>query len=150
MRDDILGKLKGPAIGLIITGILNALFGLYLIASNLIQFAMGTIQQDFSSDAERMGFYVGFWGVALLGLIGIIVAPIIVVGGIKMLKGKSYGFAKATAILAIIPFTSCCFIVGAPFGIWALVVLKSPEVIAFFNGDLPSPQFSPPQPPNNW
>lgn len=150
MTNDILGKLKGPAIGLIITGVSNALFGLYLIISNVAQYAMGTIQQDFSSDAERIGFNVGFWGISLLGLISLILAPIIVFGGVKMMKGKSYGFAKATAILAIIPFTSCCFIVGVPFGIWALVVLKSPEVIAFFNGDAPPPQFSPPQPPQNW
>lgn len=150
MTNEILGKLKGPSIGLIVTAGLNAMFGLYLMASSLIQHFAGMAERDFTSSAERTGFYVGFWGIAILGLVSVLLAPVIIVGAIKMMKGQSYGFAKATAILSIIPLTSCCFVVGMPFGIWALVVLYKPEVIAFFNGEIPSRQYYPPQPPRSW
>ena len=59
-----------------------------------------------------------------------------------MINGSSYNWAKASAILAIIPLTSCCFLIGAPIGIWALMVLNKPEEKRFFEHggvDLPPP-----------
>jgi hypothetical protein len=59
--------------------------------------------------------------------LSLVAAPMIIYGAVKMLNGSSYGWAKASSILAIIPFTSCCFLIGAPIGIWALVVLSNPK-----------------------
>lgn len=49
-------------------------------------------------------------------------------GATQMLKLRRYGVAMATAILAVIPCFSACYVVGIPFGIWAIIVLVRPEV----------------------
>jgi hypothetical protein len=41
----------------------------------------------------------------------------------------------AAAILAILPVTSCCFIVSIIFGVWTLVLLRNPEVKLYFQSD---------------
>ena len=55
-------------------------------------------------------------------------------GAVQMLKGRRLGIAKTAAILAIIPMCSPLFVIGIPFGIWALVVLSKPDVRAAFHG----------------
>ena len=61
-----------------------------------------------------------------------------------MLSGRNYKFAKGSAIMAIIPLISCCFVIGIPVGIWALVVLSKPEVKAFFNDKTNYQNYYPP------
>ncbi len=146
--NDTLNKLKFPSIGLIVAGVLNAISGLYFGASTLIQYSAGIFNQRFSSDAEHFGFYIGFWGTAALGILGFLVAPIIIYGAIQMMRGRSFALSRTAAVLAVIPLTSCCFVVGIPFGIWALVVSSQPDVKALFRGEISQPQFYPPQPPN--
>jgi hypothetical protein len=150
MMNDTLNKLKFPAIGLIAAGVLNAICGLYFIGSALYQYSAGVLNTRFSTDAEQIGFYVGFWGTAALGVLGFLVAPVIIYGAIQMMRGRSFGLSRTAAILAVIPLTSCCFVIGIPFGIWALVVLSQPDVKALFRGEINQPQFYPPQPPPNW
>jgi tRNA A-37 threonylcarbamoyl transferase component Bud32 len=53
------------------------------------------------------------------------------VGALQMMKLGSYPFALAAGILAVIPW-SPAWIMGLPFGIWALVILQKPDVIAAF------------------
>jgi hypothetical protein len=132
MRNEILEKLKVPAIGLIITGSLNIILGILVVLSALLQTANGAFDRGFKSDAEQIGYYTGFIGPTLIGVISIIFAPIIIFGGIKLLGGKSRTLAICAAVLATIPLSSCCFIAGSIFGIWTLVVLMKPDVKAFF------------------
>jgi hypothetical protein len=132
MTNEISGKLKVPAIGLIVTGSLNAIIGILVILSVLMQTLNGSLDRTFTSDAERQGFFAGFYGSALAGVLSLIFAPIVIFGGIKMMKGKSRNLAICAAILATIPLSSCCFVAGSIFGIWALVLLMKPDVKAFF------------------
>lgn len=148
--NEILAKLKTPAIGLLITGIINIFLGLYFIVSAGLQIMWGALNRNFSSEAEQMGFYAGFFGSTVLGVLSLLVAPVIIFGALQMMKGKKYGLSKTAAILTIVPFTSCCFLIGAPFGIWALIVLSKPDVKAVFNGEISREQFNPPKPPQNW
>ena len=94
---------------------------------------------------ERFGFFAGQIAWSFVLLLGLFAAPVIIYGAVKMFNGSSYGWAKAASILAIIPFTSCCFLIGAPIGIWALVVLSRPEVKMFFGRGGANVQ--PPAPP---
>ena len=69
-----------------------------------------------------------------ISLITAIVGVIVLLAGIRMLKLRSYGLAVTGSILAMIPCLSwmaCCGI-GEVAGIWALVVLMSPDVKALF------------------
>jgi len=63
------------------------------------------------------------WGAA------IVVANVVVLAGaIQMTRLRSFGLARTAAILAIIPCIGPCYLLGIPFGIWALVVLHDPAI----------------------
>lgn len=69
----------------------------------------------------------------LAGSIGALVVWIattaaILWGSIAMLRLRSYRDAFVAAVLSVIPFCSPCFVLGIPFGIWAIIVLMRPEV----------------------
>lgn len=145
MMDDVLAKIKIPAIGLIITGSLNGLIGLLTLLSGLLRLVGVVKEQTPTDEAERLGYYIGTGFGYGVGFFSLILAPVIIFGGMKMLKGEKIGLAKTAAILAILPISSCCFVIGIPFGIWALFILLKPEVKAAFenrNAD----NFYPPAP----
>jgi hypothetical protein len=62
----------------------------------------------------------------------ILVSILIFLGARKMQSLQSYGWAMTSAILSMLPCLSPCCLIGLPMGIWALVVLISPEVKAAF------------------
>jgi hypothetical protein len=132
MTNEISERLKTPARGLIITGLLNAVLGITVTTAALIQTLNGKLNRDFANDDERYNYLVGFFTPSVVGIISLILAPVIIFGGIKMLKGRNRNLAICAAVLATIPLTSCCFAAGSIFGVWALVVLMKPEVKAFF------------------
>lgn len=151
MTDDVLQKLKGPAIALIVAGTLNGVLSLLTLASGLFRLTGIMGEEKLPTDeAERFGYYVGTFGSYGISSFSLIVMPLVIYGAVQMLNGKNYGLAKTAAILAIIPLTSCCFPVGMPIGIWALVVLGKPEIKALFRGEAPAGNFYPPQPPQSW
>jgi hypothetical protein len=112
--------LRVPAMFLLV---LSALFLLLLIASlpgQVVRFS----KVDLSTPAgvgELMGGIVG-----LVGWTACMVA--VLAGSICMLRLRGYGGAWAAAICAVVPVCSPCFVLGIPFGIWAIVLLRKPEV----------------------
>ncbi len=132
MTNNVEEKLKIPAIGLIVSGILNALLGVYFVISIVAQAVMGQLNRPFASETEKIGYYLGFFGTGVFGLLAVIVAPVVIFGGVKMMKGEKYGLAKTSSILAAIPLLSCCFPVSIAFGIWSFIVLIKPEVKDYF------------------
>jgi hypothetical protein len=128
-----LQKLTLPAIGLIVTGGLNAITAILLLVSGLARLANNTTSTvHLDNDAQRLGYLVGTFVGYGAGVASILLAPVLIAGGIAMLRGKSLGLARAAAILAMIPVTSCCCVVGIPIGIWTLLILKKPAVEAYF------------------
>jgi hypothetical protein len=123
--------LKGPAIGLIVIGGLNALLAILLLLSGLVRLISGPSKQ-ISDDAERLGYVTGTLFGYLVAALSLFVAPVIIAGGVAMLRGKSLMLARSAAILAMIPVTSCCCIGGIPIGIWALQSLRKPGIAAYF------------------
>jgi hypothetical protein len=121
-----------PAVCLIITAALNAALGLFGVVSGIMQINNPANRPITGSEAERFGYYTGQSAVLIAFLMSLVTAPVIIYGASKMINGASYNWAKAASILAIVPFTSCCFLIGTPIGIWALVVLSKPEVKMFF------------------
>lgn len=152
MMNNPLDKIKAPAICLIVVGALNAAIGVLTLLSGILRLTGINGKETLpASEAERFGYYVGTFGSYGLALLSLIIAPVIIYGAIQMMKGRKFGLARASAILAIIPLTSCCFLIGIPIGIWALIVLSKPDVKSFFqNGGMNQQQFYPPQPPNNF
>ena len=125
-------QVNGPAIGLIVTASLNLLLSLLRILGALVGFGMSNMQHTGNRDLDRIISMSGAIG-GFFGAVGVLCAIVILMGGIKMRKLENRGLSLTAAILAVIPCTSPCCLVGIPLGIWALVVLAKPEVKSAFH-----------------
>ena len=63
------------------------------------------------------------WGLLLAAA-----SAFVLFGAIKMKDKSNLGLARASAIVALVPCVGPCFILGIPFGIWALLVLNKHNV----------------------
>ena len=127
--NDVRRKLQLPATGLIIVGALNAMSGVLLILGRIASLVNGP-QREITNEARRLGYLTAIIFIPLVSLISILAAPVIIYGGIQMLKARRYSIALLAATLALVPLSSICCIPGIPIGIWALIVLRDPEVRA--------------------
>lgn len=126
-------QVNGPAIGLIVTAILGFLASIVGTLWNLLAVGVGFHQPGMNAEMERLvSMFSGTMGV-ISGIIGFLVAGLILFGALKMKKCESYGWAMTASIIAMIPCISPCCLVGLPIGIWALVVLSKPEVKSAFH-----------------
>ena len=117
-KEHILSLVKGPAIGLIVTGALNCAIAafVYIVIGIRILTA-----------AKTTGVSIFFIVPFLL-----VVAPssFILYAGFKLMKLERRGAGIAASILAMVAVPGN--IIGLPIGIWALVVLSRKEVIKAF------------------
>ena len=127
-------RVRVPAIGLILTGVVGGLFELLdiLLSLALLLFP-GLDRIDLGLEGHgllsRAWFVVtsSLYGV-ISGLVGLALAGFLVFGGLKMMRLESHGIALAACILALIPCVSPCCLIGLPFGILGLVVINDPPV----------------------
>lgn len=142
---DVRSMVSGPAIGLLIGGILNLLAAIYGAINGAFTLFMGDkmlqnnpafqqMQEQNGPEMPDMQMAMQVSGGLYLagGVIGVIVAAFIIRGALNMKNLKNHGSAMLAAILSVIPGLSCCCIVSIPLGIWALVVLNKPEVRSAF------------------
>jgi hypothetical protein len=124
---------RGPAIALIVVSAIWILILCGLLLFNVVLLVMGvpdemvddlrTIEIDKETQVMiRMGF----------GLFLIVLHSVVLFGAISMLRMKNLGLAYTAAVISVIPCCSGCYVLGIPFGIWALIVLNRPEVKASF------------------
>jgi len=123
-------QLNGPILGL-------GFFAIVALALSGIWF-VGNVIKSFGD-----GFSFYHFALAFLAVPVAVCAWYVLAGAVKMNKCQSYLWAVTAAILALLPW-SPAWIFGLPFGIWALVVLSKPEVMAIF---LRGPQEVPSQMP---
>ncbi|MCA9268539.1 MAG: hypothetical protein KDA41_08710 [Planctomycetales bacterium] len=57
---------------------------------------------------------------------------VILADSLALKDQPNFGFAKTAAMLSVVPCCGPCYVVGLPFGIWALVVMHQPEVRSAF------------------
>jgi hypothetical protein len=122
-------RVAGPATALIVTAILAIVLQVGATIVNLAGVGMGHALRH-----NRIDVFAGATGGIHIvsGLFGVIIAVVVLLGAMRMKRLENYGFAMASAILAMIPcFWPCCLL-GLPFGIWALVVLSDGSVKAAF------------------
>jgi len=141
-RAAALRRVQAPAVALIITAILNLIFGAWGLVKTV--FFPPNLQQ-LDSELEQlnnpqlveffhkwMHITYGPFGIAG-GLLGLVLSVLILIGAIKMHSLRSYEFSMTAAIVAMLPCVTPCCLIGLPFGIWALVVLSKPEVKSHFS-----------------
>ena len=128
-------RLKVPAIGLLVAGIVNLLATLVILLLPVVVKAFG----GFADGLE--GFVAGKGTFAEAGLVSVIISLFSLVSGIILLIGaarmfdlQSYRFAVFAAVVAILP-CAVGFPISLPFGIWALIVLSRRDVRTAFAGE---------------
>ena len=132
------GRVQIPAVGMIVAAGIDALFAVVLATLSALDISM---IDPWMHQGEQYAAVVEGGFLIVICAAGLMVDAVIAVGAWKMMKLESYGFAVAAAILSIIPcLSSPCFVLGVPFGIWALFVLMAPEVKSGFfkSNDLPA------------
>jgi len=128
---DVKNQVSGPAIGLLVAGIIGGMFSLVTLISLGIGLGFSTFwvrelpkgYSDLYEGAFGMG---GFF-------VGVLVAAFVIFAALKMKDLTQWSLAVAASILVMIPCISPCCLIGLPVGIWSLVVLMRPEVKAAFH-----------------
>src|SRR5688572_29302837 len=124
-------QVSAPAIGLIVTAIIGALYQIAMLLMNLLGTGLGAVAAaggDSGGVGSIMGGVVGMVWQAIC----LLMSGLVLFGALKMQKLQSYGLAMAGAVIAAIPCTSPCCFLGLPLGIWAIVVLMNAQVKASF------------------
>jgi predicted Ser/Thr protein kinase len=127
--EDAWRQVKGPAVGLVITGLLNWL------AIPVLLLVTGTVQND----VDRHNLFIA------LPLAAVVLGSIIFAAGLKMKRLETYGLAILGSVCAVLVTPGN--LLGLPIGIWALVVLTRREVRAAFAARARGDLGSPPPPP---
>ena len=128
-RNRAINSVKGPAISLIVIGGMGVMWGSVTVVMNIFGSSIGML--DGSGQYPQLMLQGGLGIVQ--GAISLACSIVIILGAIKMMKLESYGFAMASAIIAMVPCFSPCCCLGLPIGIWALVVLSNAEVKSCFH-----------------
>ena len=123
-------QVNGPAIGLMVTAILGFVLQSVALGINLLGISFGAMQSG--QNEAWLNMFSGTIGI-VSGIVAIAIAGLILYGALRMKKLEGYGWAIAASILALVPCVSPCCLVGAPVGIWALVILAKPEVKSAFH-----------------
>lgn len=126
------GRVSGPAIGLMVTGGIGIAVQILGILVNALQIVV-VPQQGGQANQALPAMLTGGFGI-VFGVLNIVVGAVIIYGAMQMKDLRSYSLAMTSAILAMVPCLSPCCLLGLPLGIWALVVLLSPEVKSSFRG----------------
>ncbi len=133
MYPQVKDRVYGPATGLIVAGVMSGLSGLAQLLMASRQSMYGTGPPYYIDEAYRAGYRMGYIAALVVAFLSLVLAPVIIYGASRMLKLTGYKLSRAAAVLALIPCTSCCFLVGIPMGIWALIVLNKPEIRQAFD-----------------
>lgn len=136
---EVANLLLGPAIGLLVTGILSLLVqGFFLMhtAAYTPEMVLQSVPPP-PDPAQREGqelfvrFLFGRSG-TVFQLISLAMSLMVSLGGVAMAMRKFRGLAIMGSILAIVNLSWCCFLLGLPMGVWSLIVLFRPEVAEVF------------------
>ena len=126
-KAEALSKTKICAIFLFIITGLSVVHHLFVGISTLIMVIANPAVMN--QNPETTGQVVG--GLAG-GSIGIIMDILVITGAYNLMGLKKRSMALTGAIIACIPCCGPCFVLGIPFGIWALVLINSQEIKPHF------------------
>ncbi len=121
-------QVRGPAIGLLLTGMLNCL----TIPMTILWWNMaGEIHTKTYVAPSHLALTLGLAALLAVLLVSLTPGIFTIFAALKMNRLQAYGPALAASILAILISPISCLI-GLPIGIWALIVLCQREVRAAF------------------
>jgi hypothetical protein len=140
------GQIMGPAIMLIVVGVLNLVSGVFMVfigiamhsvPSDQLEAQMKQQNPEQVKEMQKAGISVKDmqnwegWGFLISGIVSLLCGLIILAGGGCMLGFKLYVLGILAAILALISPGGCC-VFGLIGGIWGLIALINPDVRAAY------------------
>ena len=123
---------RRPAIALIIVSIVAIVFGCLGLVGDIGLIVSGAVDRLEEINQSPISKHTQItvrmiWGVVLL-----FASSFVLYGAIQMKNLKNYSTARAAAYVSVIPLLGPCYVLGIPFGIWALVTLGKPDVKYLF------------------
>ena len=131
-KSSVRSRLKVPAIGMLVAGIVNLLAALSIV---LIPVLFPVLVADLEEPSLRkiITLLVG-----VIALVSLVLGIILLLGAARMLDLQSHRIALLAAVVAILPGAPG-FPISLPFGIWAMLVLSRRDVrTAFADWDVES------------
>jgi predicted Ser/Thr protein kinase len=122
-KDRVRQRLKGLALGLMVTGCIGCILG--LVGLLLVFWALIDV-------GPRNVSIVANW-LFIVATIGLLQGSVVLIGARQIQKLEAYQFAIFSTLVAMLP-CSPGFLIGLPMGLWALITLLGPEVRAAFRG----------------
>ncbi len=122
---------SGPAIALIVVAAIGMLFQLGSILMHVLGAGLGVLGVAGGNNDAFGSLFSGVFGLVFNGF-AFVLGGVVIYGALKMKELQNYPLAMASAIIALVPCTSPCCVLGLPIGIWALVVLLNQEVKGAF------------------
>jgi predicted signal transduction protein with EAL and GGDEF domain len=113
------GSLVPVAISLIVVSVLWS----FLALMGIVYFYSHISAPDADADTRHV-----LTTYMLYTLVSIAYCLMLVSGAFSMIRKGSYVWAVATSCLAMVPMLGPCYVLGIPIGIWALIVLRRPDV----------------------
>jgi len=130
-RAEALSKTKFCAIFLFVITGFSVVHHLFVGISTLVAVVADPAAMNGpQGDAQMVQVVAGL----AAGTIGIVMDVLVILGAYSLMNLKKYSMAMTGAIIACIPCCGPCLVLGIPFGIWALVLLNSPEIKPHFEG----------------
>jgi hypothetical protein len=135
---ECLRALRGPFLALLTLAGLQLFFVAAIIIAMLVGVTFTTV--TFRNDPEQLVYTLDrllgeVFNDPIEGIISVtstVSCFFIFRGALSMRRRDSYSRAMMAAFVSCIPFLSPIIYFGIPFGIWALIVLRRPEVKAAF------------------
>jgi hypothetical protein len=119
---------KVPAIILLILAPIHIVVMLFDLVFRVINAQAGNVIVVGQGPGAVEGAYVGVVIGGIVDVAAILCQIAVAYGAVQMLKLQSRQWAFAACVISCIPCLSGCCLIGIPFGIWGLVLLKDEEV----------------------
>jgi tRNA A-37 threonylcarbamoyl transferase component Bud32 len=131
---DVKRRLRGPSLGLAVTGLATCAFWCILLTVHAVEF----------------GHHLARWEHLLLVLLELVVGAqgvLILVGALDLKRLANYPLGVLVGAVAMLPF-SPAWVLGLPMGLWTLIELLRPDTRAAFGIRAPGdgPPRQPPRP----
>jgi tRNA A-37 threonylcarbamoyl transferase component Bud32 len=114
-------RIRGPALGLIVVGLVHGVIGLGLFGVSVAYMALSQVPQY---------WYEQLLGIAY-GVLALLVGAMMMAAGFRALDLRSRRLALVSCLAGMV-LISPVSLVAFPMGIWGLAVLTAPEVVDAF------------------
>jgi hypothetical protein len=139
---------SGRATGLIVSGVINIAFAVYSLAIMAAQGGLVFVQGSRDASIVLAQVPIAPVGINVVwSVVAFMVGVLTLIGALHLRRFELFHLVIAATVAAMLPLTPGCLI-GFPCGIWALAVLRNPEVRAAFDSHRDESQSPPPASPS--